>query len=91
MESLCPFASGVYDPTAIFKGPCDYGHAALGFATALVPERVAALAAFSFVLYESLRAKPCSQKIAALGQFAVGFMLARALQYACAGRMSADQ
>jgi hypothetical protein len=89
MKTLCPFGPvelplpgcvACVDNTPFFSGPCDYGHALIGLVAASVPTRWAALTGLGFVIYESLRTKPVSQKVAGFGQFGVGFLVGKAVQ-----------
>lgn len=52
---------------------CDYGHAAVGFATALLPPPWRAATGACFLAYQMLRTKSAGQKVTALNQWGLGF------------------
>jgi hypothetical protein len=71
MKTLCPFPC---DPNLKTWGPCDYGHAAIGFGAAFLPREFQGATLGLFLLYELMRAKPCSSKTAAFLQFGLGYV-----------------
>ena len=88
MRSICPFGpveiplpacNVCVDNTPWFAGPCDYGHALVGLVAASIPRRLSALTTLGFVAYESLRSKPVSQKVAGFSQFAMGYLVGKAV------------
>lgn len=62
MPTLCPFAD------------CNFIHVGLGVLSAFFPD-TAVLNAVVFAGYETVRAKPFSGKVAAMGQWGLGYAI----------------
>ena len=68
MNSVCPHVRGP-DGCPL----CDLSHAAIGFATALLPPPWRAGAGVCFLVYQMLRTKPTSERLHSLNQFGAGY------------------